>query len=143
MGKASPIHLFSGSFELAATRFSGRGAPARPDAGIITKEGYSHEVISAGFWLGDGEVIKDATFTLLPHQNPPVSKTVLPAKAFYGAEKNEFFLMYDEVRLSKFPEQALPDIGSLCSWTLPASALPRQSPRQLPGAGQQKRLEYR
>ena len=52
------MHFFWGSFDLAATRFSGRRAPERPDADFITKEAYSHEVISHGFWPGDGEVIK-------------------------------------------------------------------------------------
>jgi hypothetical protein len=121
IGKASPVHFFWGSFDLAATRFSGRRAPARPDADIITKEGYSHEVISVGFWPGDGEVIKDAAFYAYAAPEPAGFKdsTVQPAKAFYSAEKNEFFLMYDDVRLSKSPEQALLDF---CQSTYDAGA---------------------
>ncbi|HJY05603.1 MAG TPA: DUF5996 family protein, partial [Bryobacteraceae bacterium] len=54
LGKASPVHFFWGSFDLAVTRFSGRPAPPRPNADAITREAYSHEVISAGFWPGNG-----------------------------------------------------------------------------------------
>jgi hypothetical protein len=121
IGKASPVHFFWGSFDLAVTRFSGRRAPARPDADVITKEGYSHEVISVGFWPGDGEVIKDAAFYAYAAPEPAGFKdsTVQPAKAFYSTEKNEFFLMYDDVRLSKSPEQALLDF---CQSTYDAGA---------------------
>jgi hypothetical protein len=109
IGKASPVHFFWGSFDIAATRFSGRRAPERPDADYITREAYSHEVISHGFWPGDGEVIKDAAFYAYAAPEPTRFKDqrVMPSKAFYSAEKNEFFLMYDDVRLSRSPEQAL------------------------------------
>ena len=121
IGKASPVHFFWGSFDLAATRFSGRRAPARSDADIITKEGYSHEAISVGFWPGDGEVIKDAAFYAYAAPEPAGFKdiAVQPAKAFYSVEKNEFFLMYEDVRLSKSPEQALLDF---CQSTYEAGA---------------------
>jgi len=111
LGKASPVHFFWGSFDLAATRFSGRRAPARADADVITKEGYSHECISVGFWPGDGEIIKDAAFYAYAAPEPAGFKNsaVQPAQAFYSAEKNEFFLMYEDVRRSKNPEQALLD----------------------------------
>jgi hypothetical protein len=109
IGKASPVHFFWGSFDLAATRFSGRRAPERPDADFITKEAYSHEVISHGFWPGDGAVIKDAAFYAYAAPEPAGfrDQRVMPSKAFYSGEKNEFFLMYDDVRLSRAPEQAL------------------------------------
>jgi hypothetical protein len=109
IGKASPVHFFWGSFDLAATRFSGRRAPERPDADFITKEAYSHEVISHGFWPGDGEVIKDAAFYAYAAPEPAGfrDQRVMPSKAFYSGEKNEFFLMYDDVRLAHSPEQAL------------------------------------
>jgi Family of unknown function (DUF5996) len=109
IGKASPVHFFWGSFDLAATRFSGRRAPERPDADFITKEAYSHEVISHGFWPGDGEVVKDAAFYAYAAPEPAGfgSQRVMPSKAFYSGEKNEFFLMYDDVRQSHSPEQAL------------------------------------
>lgn len=121
IGKASPVHFFWGSFDLAASRFSGRRAPGRPGADIITKEGYSHEVISVGFWPGDGEVVKDAAFYAYAAPEPVGFKesTVRPAQAFYSPEKSEFFLMYDDVRRSDSPEQALLDF---CQSTYEAGA---------------------
>ena len=121
IGKSSPVHFFWGSFDLAVSRFSGRRAPANPGADVITKEGYSHEVISVGFWPGDGEVIKDAAFYAYAAPEPAGFKTsaVLPEKAFYSKEKNEFFLMYDDVRSSDFPEQTLLDF---CQSTYDAAA---------------------
>jgi Family of unknown function (DUF5996) len=121
IGKASPVHFFWGSFDLAVSRFSGRRAPERPDADIVTRGAYSHEVISVGFWPGDGEVIRDAAFYAYAAPEPAGFKdvTVLPAKAFYSPEKNEFFLMYDDVRLSECPEQTLLDF---CQSTYDAGA---------------------
>jgi hypothetical protein len=129
IGKCSPVHFFWGSFDLCVTRFSGRRAPDRPDADPITKEAYSHEVISVGFWPGDGEVIKDAAFYAYAAPEPPGLKErrVLPAQAFYSKDKNEFFLMYDDVRSSANPEQALLDFcqstyeaaASLANWDRP------------------------
>jgi hypothetical protein len=121
LGKSSPVHFFWGSFDLAVSRFSGRRAPVRPDADTITKEGYSHEVISVGFWPGDGEIIKDAAFYAYAAPEPPGFKDspVQPAKAFYSPEKSEFFLMYDDVRLSNSPEQSLLDF---CQSTYDAGA---------------------
>jgi Family of unknown function (DUF5996) len=108
VGKASPIHFFWGSFDLAATRFSGRRAPERDGVDSITREAYSHEVISAGFWPGGGDV-KGAAFYAYAAPEPagfgqhPVS----PAKAFYHPELKEFLLMYDTVRLSASPRGTL------------------------------------
>jgi hypothetical protein len=121
IGKVSPVHFFWGSFDLAVTRFSGRRAPERPGADPITKEAYSHEVISHGFWPGDGEVIKDAAFYAYAAPEPKGFKDqrVMPAKAFYNNEKNEFFLMYDDVRLADSPEQTLLDF---CQSTYEAGA---------------------
>jgi hypothetical protein len=111
LGKVSPVHFFWGSFDLAVTRFSGRRAPERPGADPITKQAYSHEVISVGFWPGDGEIIKDAAFYAYAAPEPPGFnlRPVLPANAFYSKEKNEFFLMYDDVRRSGTPAQTLLD----------------------------------
>jgi hypothetical protein len=121
IGKSSPVHFFWGSFDLAVSRFSGRRAPVRPNADTITKEGYSHEVISVGFWPGDGEVIKDAAFYAYAAPELPDFKNskIQPAKAFYSPEKSEFFLMYDDVRLSNSPEQSLLDF---CQSTYDAGA---------------------
>lgn len=107
IGKHSPIHFFWGSFDLASTRFSGRRAPERAGADLITREAYSHEVISAGFWPGGGEV-NDAAFYAYaaPEPNGFKAASVRPAKAFYSP-LGEFLLMYDDVRQSVNPEQAL------------------------------------
>lgn len=121
IGKSSPVHFFWGSFDLALSRFSGKRAPLPPNADSITKEGYSHEDISVGFWPGDGEVIKDAAFYAYAYPEPAGYKDsrVLPDKAFYSTEKKEFFLMYDDVRLSANPEKMLLDF---CQSTYDAGA---------------------
>lgn len=107
IGKHSPIHFFWGSFDLASTRFSGRRAPERAGADLITREAYSHEVISAGFWPGGGEVNGAAFYAYAaPEPNGFKAASVRPAKAFYSP-LGEFLLMYDDVRQSVNPEQAL------------------------------------
>ncbi len=107
LGKHSPIHFFWGSFDLASTRFSGRRAPERKDADLITREAYSHEVISAGFWPGGGDV-KGAAFYTYAAPEPPGFETapVRPEKAFYSP-MGEFLLMYDDIRQSAEPEKLL------------------------------------
>ncbi|MGB8476981.1 MAG: DUF5996 family protein [Candidatus Acidiferrum sp.] len=108
IGKASPVHFFWGSFDLAVTRFSGRRAPAREGADSITREAYSHEVISAGFWPGGGEV-KGAAFYTYAAPEPPgfARQPVQPAEAFYHPQLKEFILMYDDVRRSASPRETL------------------------------------
>jgi hypothetical protein len=108
VGKASPIHFFWGSFDFAATRFSGRPAPIREGADRITREAYSHEVISAGFWPGSGD-IKDAAFYVYAAPEPAGFSTqnVGPREAFYHPEMKEFLLMYEDVRRSSSPADAL------------------------------------
>ena len=110
VGKASPVHVFWGSFDLALTRFSGRRAPPRPDADPITREAYSHEVISAGFWPGSGD-IKDAAFYAYAAPEPEGfgQAQVRPAGAFYHSQLREFLLMYDDVRKAPSPSTALLD----------------------------------
>jgi hypothetical protein len=120
IGKCSPVHFFWGSFDLAVTRFSGRRAAERPGADSITKEAYSHEVISVGFWPGDGEIIKDAAFYAYAAPEPPgFSVAAVPGKAFYNKEKSEYFLMYDDVRSSATPEK---DLLAFCQSTYEAGA---------------------
>jgi hypothetical protein len=121
IGKCSPVHFFWGSFDLAVTRFSGRRAPERPGADKVTKEAYSHEVISVGWWPGDGEIIKDAAFYAYAAPEPAGFKesAARPAKAFYSAPKCEFFLMYDDVRASTSPER---DLMAFCESTYEAGA---------------------
>src|SRR5438094_4867922 len=84
IGKSSPVHFFWGSFDLAVTRFSGRRAPERPGADRMTREAYSHEVISAGFWPGGGD-IKGAAFYAYAAPEPLgfAEASVRPASAFY------------------------------------------------------------
>jgi hypothetical protein len=108
IGKDSPVHFFWGSFDLCVTRFSGRRAPERVGADPITREAYSHEVISAGFWPGGGE-IKGPAFYAYAAPEPPgfAEQLVQPAAAFYHPQLHEFLLMYDDVRRSASPHQAL------------------------------------
>ena len=108
IGKCSPVHFFFGSFDLAVTRFSGRPAPERPGADPITREAYSHEVISAGFWPGGGE-IKGPAFYAYAAPEPSGFKTarVQPEAAFYHSGMSEFFLMYDDVRRAESPKTML------------------------------------
>ena len=107
-GKASPVHFFWGSFDLAVTRFSGRPAPERPGADSITREAYSHEVSSAGFWPGGGE-IKGPAFYSYAAPEPPgfAEQRVRPQAAFYHQQMKEFLLMYDDVRTAASPKDAL------------------------------------
>jgi len=104
----SPVHFFWGSFDLAVTRFSGRRAPEREGADSITREAYSHEVISHGFWPGGGE-IKGAAFYAYAAPEPPgfAQYPLRPPRAFYHAQMKEFFLMYDDVRRSYSPRGTL------------------------------------
>ena len=112
IGKASPVHFFWGSFDLAATRFSGRRAPERPGADKVTREAYSHEVISVGFWPGNGEGT-DAAFYAYSAPEPAGFSTakIIPAAASYNTKMSEYFLPYEEVRKSPSPRQALLDFA--------------------------------
>jgi hypothetical protein len=108
LGKVSPVHFFWGSFDFAVTRFSGRRAPERTGADVITREAYSHEVISVGFWPGGGEM-KGAAFYAYAAPEPAGfgDRPVRPAKAFYSKQMNEFFLLYDDARAAESPGDAL------------------------------------
>jgi len=107
-GKASPVQFFWGSFDLAATRFSGRRAPERPGADAVTREAYSHEVISAGWWPG-GNGVADAAFYAYAAPAPPglAKAPIRPERAFYNSELSEFLLMYNDVRAAGSPEAEL------------------------------------
>jgi hypothetical protein len=108
IGKDSPVHFFWGSFDLCVTRFSGRRAPERAGADPVTREAYSHEVISAGFWPGGGD-IKGAAFYAYAAPEPAgfAGQPVQPAAAFYHPQMKEFLLMYDDVRRAGSPRQDL------------------------------------
>jgi hypothetical protein len=108
MGKSSPVHFFWGSFDLAVTRFSGRPAPPRPGADAITREAYSHEVISAGFWPGNGGFGAPAFYCYAAPQPAGLEKEqILPAQAYYDNELKEFILKYDDVRRANSPDGAV------------------------------------
>jgi hypothetical protein len=108
VGKSSPVHFFWGSFDLAVTRFSGRRAPERPGADAITREAYSHEVISAGWWPG-GSGVEGPAFYCYAAPEPAglAQQKVQPESAFYQPDVKEFILMYDEIRKSQAPERVL------------------------------------
>jgi hypothetical protein len=110
IGKCSPVHFFWGSFDLAVTRFSGRRAPERPEADSITREAYSHEVISHGFWPGSGNVQFPAfySYTAPEPAGLPEAK-IRPDSAYYNPETSGFILPYDDVRLSASPDEMLID----------------------------------
>jgi len=110
MGKVSPVHFFWGSFDLAVTRFSGRKAPERPGADSITREAYSHEVSSAGFWPGGGEISGPAFYSYAaPEPDGFAQEKVRPQTAFYHPQMKEFLLMYDDIRTADAPERLLLD----------------------------------
>ena len=110
IGKSSPVHFFWGSFDLAVTRFSGRRAPEREGADSITREAYSHEVISSGFWPGSGDTKGAAFYTYAaPEPIGYAQSLVKPAAAFYHPQLKEFLLNYDDVRLSHSPRTTLLD----------------------------------
>ncbi|HEX6136957.1 MAG TPA: DUF5996 family protein [Casimicrobiaceae bacterium] len=120
IGKCSPVHFFWGSFDLAVTRFSGRRAPERPDADAITREAYSHEVSSVGFWPGGGGVPGPAFYAYTAPEPPGFStRAVAPASARYDAGLKEFILMYDDVRAAASPSAAL---LAFCASTYEAGA---------------------
>jgi hypothetical protein len=109
VGKASPVHLFWGAFDLAATRFSGRPAPTHPGgfphvADRVMREAYSQEVSSAGFWAGDAR-FPEAAFYAYAYPVPPgfAEAKVRPAAARYLPELGEFVLPYAAVRAAPDP----------------------------------------
>lgn len=107
-GKSSPVHFFWGSFDLAVTRFSGRVAPERPGADSITREAYSHEVSSAGFWPGGGDITGPAFYSYAAPEPPGFGQQRDgPQAAFYHPQMKEFLLMYDDVRAAASPKDAL------------------------------------
>jgi len=115
LGKASPVHFFWGSFDLAVTRFSGRSAPRHP-GGVpnlpddVAQEAYSHEVSSAGFWPGSGAIDCPAYYSYAyPAPEGFASARVRPVQASFSKELGEFILPYDAVRTASDPRAALMD----------------------------------
>jgi len=108
LGKISPVHFFWGSFDLAVTRFSGRKAPPRPGADAIQREAYSHEVISAGFWPGNGGFGAAAFYCYAaPVPEGLDTDKVQPAAAYYDKTLGEFLLKYDDLLREPSPDDAL------------------------------------
>jgi hypothetical protein len=115
LGKVSPVHFFWGSFDLAVTRFSGRRAPVHP-GGIpnlpdwVTREAYSHEVSSCGFWPGNDKFPRPAFYSYAyPEPDGFGKQAVKPEAAFYSDDWREFFLPYDAVREAPDPDATLLD----------------------------------
>src|ERR1019366_8892255 len=120
LGKVSPVHFFWGSFDLAVTRFSGRRAPERPGADSITREAYSHEVSSVGFWPGGGDINGAAFYAYAAPQPPGFDRrSVRPAAVSYNQQLGEFLLMYEDVRAAASPRDAL---LNFCQSTYEAAA---------------------
>jgi hypothetical protein len=134
IGKCSPIHFFWGAPDLAVTRFSGRVAPPHP-GGVtnlpdwVTRDAYSHEVSSCGFWPGGGPV-PYAAFYSYAYPEPPdfAAAPIKPSAAFYSPELREFILPYDAVRQSSAPDSMLLEFlqatyeaaANLARWDRPA-----------------------
>jgi hypothetical protein len=115
IGKCSPVHLFWGALDLAVTRFSGRRAPQHP-GGVpnlpdwVTREAYSHEVSSCGFWPGGGAISYPAFYSYAyPEPAGFANAPVKPGAAFYSTDLREFILPYDSVRQSASPDETLLD----------------------------------
>jgi hypothetical protein len=108
IGKCSPVHFWWGAFDLAVTRFSGRRAPERPGADSITREAYSHEVISHGFWPGGGTMPQAAFYAYAaPEPDGLRDVPVRPGAARYDDKLREFILPYEAVRTAASPEREL------------------------------------
>ena len=134
VGKCSPVHFWWGAFDLSCTRFSGRPAPAHP-GGIpslpdwITREAYSHECISAGWWPGGGALNEPAFYAYAYPEPAGLSRAaVRPAGAYYHPVLREFILPYDAVRTAADPDATLTEFlqstydaaADLARWDRPA-----------------------
>ena len=120
LGKCSPVHFFWGSFDLAVTRFSGRRASLPKDADPMTREAYSHEVISCGFWPGDRRFGYPAFYSYtIPAPEGLNQQIVSPTPAYWDTKLGEFILKYDDVRSADSPDEAILDF---CQSTYEAGA---------------------
>src|SRR5258706_9948285 len=120
VGKCSPVHFFWGSFDLAVSRFSGRRAPERPDADPITRESYSHEVISHGFWAGSGSVREPAFYAYAAPEPPGFRDAKMkPSAAYYNKDFSIFILPYEAVRRAESP---IEDLNAFLSSTYETAA---------------------
>ena len=115
VGKCSPVHFFWGAPDLAVTRFSGRRAPEHP-GGVpnmpdqITREAYSHEVSSCGFWPGGGAIAYPVFYSYAyPEPAGFAAAPIKPEASFYSTDFREFILPYDAVREAESPDDTLLD----------------------------------
>jgi hypothetical protein len=109
-GKTSPVHLFWHGFDLAVTRFSGRRAPEREGADKVTREAYSREVISFGFWPGDRNTPAPAFYSYTaPEPDGLTEQPLRPEAAFWAPEGGMALLMYDDLRKAYSPRATLLD----------------------------------
>jgi Family of unknown function (DUF5996) len=106
-GKTSPVQLYWHSFDLAVTRFSGRRAPVRPGADLVTREAYSHEVISCGFWPGDPSFREPAFYSYTAPEPENLTEQPLHPPAASWQEGGTALLTYEEVRSSSSPRETL------------------------------------
>ena len=108
IGKVSPVHFFWGSFDLAVSRFSGRPAPAKVGVDPVTREAYSHEVISAGFWPGNGGFGEAAFYCYAaPVPTGMENEAIQPSAATYNKDLGEYILTYDNLLAEPSPDEAL------------------------------------
>lgn len=106
-GKISPVHFFWGSFDLAVTRFNGKKAPARQGSDRVQSEAYSHEVISAGFWPGNGGYGRAAFYAYAAPVPDGLSKVVLEGKGAFNPSMGEFLLDYADVQGAPDPAETV------------------------------------
>ena len=147
-GKCSPVHFFWGSFDLAVTRFSGRPAPPHPGGvphlpDAITREAYSQEVSSLGFWPGNDQ-IPTALFYSYAYPSPDgfAQAKVKPAAASFHPQLREFVLSYDDVRGAESPDDAVLEFAqttydaaaTLAKWD--RAAFEEKKPASLPATQQ-------
>ena len=144
LGKVSPAHFFWGSFDHAVTRFSGRTAPPHPGGipnlpDVVTREAYSHEVSSAGFWPGGGAMDYPAFYSYAyPTPDGFAAAPVRPAAASFHQQMGEFILPYDAVRSAAAPDEVLLDFlqttyeaaADAAHWDRAALEYPPGGPRQ-------------
>jgi hypothetical protein len=107
IGKSSPVHFFWGSFDLAVTRFSGRRAPERPEVDAMTREAYSHEVSSVGFWPGDERGNTTYYSYAAPEPDGFRATKIHPAETYFNETLGGFYLPYDAVRNAADPAATL------------------------------------
>ena len=109
IGKSTPVHLFWHSFDLALTRFSGKRAPVRQEAGMVEREAYSHEVVSFGFWAGDDNVSAPAFYSYTaPEPENLTDERLKPDAAMWNTDKGAMaILMYDDARKANSPREAI------------------------------------